>query len=107
MSRGNIFDGIPGGLSGLPEFVERLAGGSDVRIERIVSRGHVSPSGLWYDQKQSEWVMVVTGRARVRFESGQTVELAPGDHLTIAAHERHRVDWTDPDCDTVWIAVFY
>lgn len=29
------------------------------RMERIVSQGHASPEGFWYDQDQNEWVMVL------------------------------------------------
>jgi cupin 2 domain-containing protein len=30
-----------------------------------------------------------------------------GDYVEIPAHTRHRVEWTDPDEDTVWLAVYY
>ncbi|HXV12718.1 MAG TPA: cupin domain-containing protein, partial [Candidatus Krumholzibacteria bacterium] len=90
----NLFEGIPGSLA--DEWTERLAGDAGARVERIVSRGHSSPPDFWYDQAQSEWVMVVKGSARIRFEDGRVVELRAGDHVTIAPHERHRVDWTAP-----------
>jgi cupin 2 domain-containing protein len=51
-------------------------------------------------------VTVVRGAARLRFEDG-VVEMRPGDHVTIPAHRRHRVEWTTPDEPTVWLAVFY
>lgn len=101
----NVFEGIPRELA--DEWTERLAGDGNTRVERIVSRGHASPPDFWYDQAQSEWVMVVKGRARLRFDDGTVVELGPGDHLTIAPHVRHRVDWTAPGEDTVWIAFFF
>jgi cupin 2 domain-containing protein len=101
-----LFDGIPSGLQG--ELTDVLAHNANVRVERIVSRGHVSPPGFWYDQAETEWVVVVKGRARVRFESeAAPLELGPGDHITIPPHARHRVEWTAPDEDTVWIAVFF
>ena len=79
-----------------------------VRIERIVSRGQVSPPGFWYDQSEGEWVMVLQGAARIRFEiDNVVVVLKKGDSLHIPAHARHRVDWTDPGQDTVWLAIFY
>jgi cupin 2 domain-containing protein len=78
-----------------------------VRIERIVSRGHRSPEGFWYDQDEHEWVVVLTGRGRVEFDSDRgSVTLGPGDYVAIAPHERHRVGWTEPDTDTIWLAVF-
>jgi cupin 2 domain-containing protein len=33
--------------------------------------------------------------------------LRAGDSLDIAAHRRHRVEWTDPAGPTIWIAVHY
>jgi cupin 2 domain-containing protein len=101
----NLFEGIPKELA--DEWTERLAGDANTRVERIVSRGHASPPGFWYDQAQSEWVMVVKGRSRLRFDDDTVVELQAGDHLTIPPHARHRVDWTAPGEDTVWIAVFF
>ena len=102
----NLFAGIPPVLTA--ELVETIAGREGVRIERIVSRGHASPPGFWYDAHETEWVAVVRGRARLRFEAGdRTIDLGPGDHVTIAPHARHRVEWTDPDEDTIWVAVYY
>ncbi len=79
-----------------------------VKIERIVSQGHASPPGFWYDQELNEWVILLRGQAIVEFAEPPTrVELAPGDYLTIAAHQRHRVVWTTPHQPTVWLAVHY
>lgn len=100
-------------LSSLPaatgdgELFETLVRARGVRLERIVSLGHVSPDGFWYDQREWEWVMLLSGRARIAIE-GEHIErsLNPGDALTLAAHCRHRVTWTDPDQPTVWLALF-
>ena len=100
----NLFADLPADLSA--ELTQTLADGPGVRVERIVSRGHASPPGFWYDQDEAEWVLVVRGAARIRFEDG-CVELRPGDHVTIPAHRRHRVEWTTPDEPTVWLAVYY
>lgn len=79
-----------------------------LRIERIVSTGQCSPPGFWYDQAEGEWVALVQGRAILRFEdTAEAVTLAAGDFVDIAPHRRHRVDWTDPDQPTVWLAVHY
>ena len=88
------------------EVISVLAESKDVRIERIVSHGHSSPDGFWYDQDQSEWVIVLQGQARLRFED-RVLEMTPGDFVNIPAHQKHRVDWTTPDHPTVWLAVFY
>jgi len=90
------------------EAIDLLAGKGKVRIERIVSRGHCSPPGFWYDQPDSEWVLLMQGEAILRFETDdKRLRLAAGDYVHIAAHERHRLEWTPPDMDTVWLAVFY
>lgn len=102
----NLFNAIP---EALPiEFVEVLAQRSDVRIERIVSRGQVTPEGEWYDQAESEFVVLLSGSARLQFE-GDAAErhLKPGDWLLIEPHRRHRVSFTEPDTDSVWLAVFF
>ena len=79
---------------------------TNVRIERIVSHGHVTPEGFWYDQEQNEWVVVLKGAARLQFED-KTVELKPGDFVNIPAHKKHRVEWTTTDETTIWLAVYY
>jgi cupin 2 domain-containing protein len=79
-----------------------------VRIERIVSRGHASAPGFWYDQAQAEWVLVVKGAAILAFEDDpEPVRLQAGDYVLIPAHARHRVEWSDPDRSTIWLAVHY
>ena len=101
----NLFDRIPDDLPA--EWMETLAESGSVRIERIVSRGHASPPGEWYDQALSEWVLLLKGSAGLEFEDGREAQLYPGDWLEIPAHQRHRVAWTDPGEDTVWLAVHY
>lgn len=102
--RGNLLADLPVRLA--DELVEVLVADAAVRIERIVSRGHASPPGFWYEQAEAEWVLLLAGRAGVRFEDGAMHTLQPGDWLEIPAHARHRVEWTEPDIDTIWLAVF-
>jgi cupin 2 domain-containing protein len=79
-----------------------------LRIERIVSHGQVSPPGFWYDQPETEWVMLLAGAARLRFDGdAEALVLGPGDCVHIEPHRRHRVEWTDPAVPTVWLAVFH
>lgn len=100
----NLYSDLPTKL--LEELFTPLLVAANVRIERIVSHGHASPEGFWYDQDQSEWVVLLKGAARLRFED-DVVELKPGDFVNIPARKRHRVDWTTPDEPTIWLAVFY
>lgn len=107
----SLFDKIPNNLPA--EVFENLVVTPNMRIERIISHGHSSPDektgdGQWYNQNQNEWVMVVKGHAKLRFEKdNQLIELKPGMHIDIKAHVKHKVEWTTPDEPTIWLAVFY
>jgi len=103
---GNIFDGIPASLP--EELTQSLVKHSNVTIERIVSRQHASPEDFWYNNDRNEWVLVLQGNAGLLFEGEEEARvLKPGDYLLIPAHLRHRVVWTDPYQDTIWLAAFY
>jgi cupin 2 domain-containing protein len=102
----NLFADLPAALP--EELVEVLAEDQHVRIERIVSTGHASPEGFWYDQDETEWVVVLKGEAKLLFEGDdQPITMQPGDHVLIPAHRKHRVEWTTSEEPTVWLAVFY
>lgn len=103
----SLFDGVPADLP--QELCQMLFGGDKgFRAERIVSRGHASPDGFWYDQDEHEWVLLLSGAAELEYADPPRRErLAPGDAVLIPAHCRHRVAWTDPGHDSVWLAVFY
>jgi len=91
---------------GPEEVITEILARRGVRIERIFSTGQASPPGFWYDQPWDEWVTVLAGAARLRFESEpEDRSLGPGDHVFIQAHARHRVEWTSADPPTVWLAV--
>lgn len=88
------------------EQVDTLLARPGLRIERIVSSGQASPQGFWYDQPQDEWVVVLAGAARLRLEGApDALMMRAGDHVFLPARLRHRVDWTDPDQPTIWLAV--
>ena len=104
MTSTNLFAALPANPP--EEFFTTLLQAPGTRIERIVSHGHQSPDGFWYDQPESEWVVVLKGEAKIEFEDG-IIQLGPGDHLNIPAHRKHRVAWTTPDEPTIWLAVHY
>ena len=90
------------------ERVDVLLDTPALRLERIVSTGHATPPGEWYDQDRDEWVLVLRGRARLRIAGEHDDRrLGVGDHLLLRAHVRHRVEWTDPSEPTVWLALHY
>jgi cupin 2 domain-containing protein len=101
----NLFANIPENLD--QEWIEELLRDRSVRIERIVSRGQSSPPDFWYDQEDDEWILVVAGKASLKIEGQPEMWLGPGDTLHLPAHIRHRVEWTDPQQDTIWLAVFW
>jgi len=43
----------------------------------------------------------------VLFDNGECAELAAGNYLAIPAMRRHRVSRTDPEQQTIWLAVHY
>jgi cupin 2 domain-containing protein len=103
---GNLFDGAHGDMH--RERVSALLEASNLRIERIVSLGHASPPGFWYDQPWAEWVVVLAGTAGVRFEGEADVKvLSEGDYVVIPARVKHRVESTSKDHATIWLAVHY
>jgi len=102
----NLFAALPCDASG--ENVSELISAPNVRIERIVSIAHASPPGFWYDQDLAEWVAVLKGSAGVMFEGESAPRtLQAGDYLCIPAHRRHRVEWTQANGPTVWLAVHF
>ena len=104
--KGTLLEGIPAELS--EEILDTICSTDSVKIERIVSRGHASPEGFWYDQEENEFVLVVRGSAGLKLEKEDNiVVLKAGDYLNIGAHVKHRVEWTDPKCETIWLAVHY
>jgi cupin 2 domain-containing protein len=102
----NLFDGIASELT--EELLTTLHRVNGLRIERIVSHGHASPPGFWYDQDEHEWVIVLQGAAAIQFEDeSEAVRLQPGTYLNIPAHARHRVLSTSPTEKTIWLAIHY
>jgi cupin 2 domain-containing protein len=90
------------------EIFETLVERGGIRIERIISHGHATLEGEWYDQDRDEWVLVLSGRAGLLIEGeAEPRELGSGDYVDLPAHCRHRVAWTDPDGPTVWLAVHW
>lgn len=99
----SLFAEIPQTLP--EELCQTLFQSSTVRIERILSQGQHSAENTWYDQEQTEWVLLLQGKARLSFIDAEPVELNPGDYLLLPAHCKHRVDSTASDQISIWLAV--
>lgn len=105
MTSANLFDFPSAPLSA--EQIDLLLHRDTVRIERILSQGQASPSDFWYDQDEDEFVVLLQGEALLELcNPDEQLRLRPGDHLTIAAHRRHRVAWTHPHQISLWLAIF-
>lgn len=105
MKPGNIFESIPDKFDN--EVFDLLVQNNKLRIERIISKGHVSPETGWYDQDQDEWVIVLKGEALLSFENVEDIALKAGGYINIPAHTKHKVKWTNSDTETIWLAVHY
>lgn len=99
----NLLADLPDARTG--EIFTELLARPGVRIERIVSKGQATPVGAPMVQGWDEWVLLLEGAAGLRIEDGPEVRLAPGDHVLIAAGQKHWVTWTPGDRATVWLAV--
>ena len=103
---GNIFKNIPDHIP--QELFQEIIKAEGLKVERIVSKGHSSPDNDWYDQEENEWVVLLKGSAGLLFEGDEkAVVLRPGDYIHIPSHTKHRVEWTDPKLETVWLAIHY
>jgi len=101
----NLFENIPKELS--EEIFEDIISSKNLQIQRIISKGHTSPKSGWYNQEENEWVIVLKGEAIISFINRDDVRLKEGDYLNIPAHTKHKVSWTTPDEETIWLAVHY
>ncbi len=87
------------------EFFEVLKESSNIKIERIVSKGNVTPNNQWYNQSNDEWVILIQGNAKIEYSDRKVIELTAGEHLFIPKHTLHRVIQTSSNPECIWIAV--
>ena len=106
MNSGNLFDNIPPEKH-QDEIFQSLSVSKHIRIERIISQGHKSADGEWYDSERAEWVALLDGEAELEFEGGTITRLIPGDYVNIPPHCRHRVTWTSAEKTCIWLAVHF
>lgn len=100
---GNLLDKLPAAKRA-EAFTELLAR-PGIRLERIVSRGQATPEDEPMVQERDEWVLLLEGAAGLRIEDSDEVRLGRGDHVWIAAGQKHWVTWTAKDRATVWLAI--
>jgi len=102
----NLLKNIPTTIK--EEIFENILLTDKFKLERIISKGHSTPPGQWYDQEQSEWVMIIQGSADITMEGqAEPVSLVAGDCILLPAHLRHRVEKTDQQQETIWLALHF
>lgn len=99
----NIFKNIPSDLS--QEVFEKMIDTDALSIERIISNGQRAPETGWFDQAESEWLILLQGQAQIEIECSGVRDLNVGDYLNIPSHQRHRVLSTAKE--TIWLAIHY
>jgi cupin 2 domain-containing protein len=105
INKKNIFGELPHSEN---EIFEDIISNNKFRLERIISRGQTTPQGEWYDQDKDECVILLTGAAKIQFYGEpELIDLSPGDYIIIPAHKKHRVEWTDENTETIWLALHY
>jgi len=102
----NIVADIPEQLPN--ELFTTLLQNPQLKMERIVSKGHCNAKDDWFEQAEAEWVFLLQGKAVLEFAAASELKtLNAGDYLLIPAHCKHRVDWTEPEKETIWLALHF
>lgn len=106
MEKQNLFECLPVDLAA--EHFDVLLEVAGCRLERIVSQSHATPAGEWFDQERPEWVVLLKGSAGLLVEGEAELRLLmPGDYVYLPAHVRHRVEWTQAEGETIWLALHH
>ena len=98
---------IPAALPHQEEFSEILVRSGEIVVERIISHGHTTSPGEWFDQEKDEWVALLQGSARLTFSDGSMLQMHAGDWTLIPAHRRHRVEETSTTPPCIWVALHF
>lgn len=87
------------------ECVSELFSGKGFRLERTVSKGHVTPKGQWCREPFDKWLAVIEGEGEIMYEDMSVDLLRRGDHVLIPADTRYRVTMTSHSPECVWLSV--
>lgn len=98
---------MPEGWDRKEEYSEIIWQNEHLRLERIISCGHVSPQGFWYEQTEDEWVCVLQGEGEIEWANGSKTLLTSGEYVLIPAQKKHRVSYTGRKPECIWLALFF
>jgi cupin 2 domain-containing protein len=102
---GNIYSKIPSTKN--KEIFQTLLQNKKIKIERVVSFGQVNEKGKWLKEARNEWVMILKGAGKLRFQKdNRLIKLKAGDYIFIPANTSHCVEWTTLREKTIWLAVY-
>lgn len=92
------------------EYFQTLLETDNILIEKIISKGQITPENQWLEQDKDEWVILLQGEAEISFENPEkkvNISLKSGDHLFIQKNQRHRVEKTSANPECIWLAVHF
>lgn len=97
------------GLTSLDEeeFQETLLKGKGFEMERIVSRGQVTPKGEWLESSKDEWVLLLQGEAEIMYSDMSVDLLLSGDYVLIPSGRAHKVMRTSVKPECVWLTIYH
>lgn len=98
----NFLDNIPNASKN--EIFQTILENENVKIERIISYGQTTPKEDWYDQNEDEFVLILEGEAKIKYDDDSLYHLTKWDSLYIKANQKHQVIYTSNP--TVWLAIF-
>ena len=98
----NFIDYIPNDSTN--EIFQTIVKNDNIKIERIISYGQTTPKDFWYNQDEDEFVYIVQGDAKIKYNNGTIHTLNTNDSLYIKAHQKHQVVYTDNP--TIWLTIF-
>ena len=84
-----------------------LLNGNNFRLEKIVSRGYQTPKLKWLAESKDEFVMLLKGKAKILFETGQQITLKEGDYLVIPSNTKHKVIKTSIRPLCYWLTIHF
>ena len=78
----------------------------NVKIERIVSYGQITPKKTPYVQDQNELVFVIQGSATLKIET-EIISLKAGNSVLIPKGCKHWVTSTSSKPPVIWLCIHY